>query len=79
MNVNVRVLGYLGKYCGMLGKDERSVDLPRHATARELLVLLGIPEKENLLFLVNGKVNADKEMALVADDTVWIYPFVGGG
>jgi sulfur carrier protein ThiS len=79
MTVKVRVFGYLKEYCRDFGLDERSVTLPEPSTAKELLGLLGIPENEDLLLVVNQKVHTERGMVLARNDTVWVYPLMCEG
>ena len=79
MTVQVRVFGYLNRYCEAFGRHERFVTLPEHSTAGDLLILLNIPEKEDLLLFVNQTIHLQKQIRLSQGDTVWIYPLLCEG
>jgi sulfur carrier protein ThiS len=79
MIVKVRVLGYLKEYCRGFGWNERALTLPERSTAKELLRIIGIPEKESLILFVNHSIRLESGVRLREDDTVWIYPLMCDG
>lgn len=75
----VRVFGYLKKYCQQDASQALEYFLPEPATGQDLLELLGIPAKEDLILVVNNGNARGKEILLHEDDEVSIYPYLGGG
>jgi len=89
MLVSVRVFGYLARYCDKGSLEEFVLDLPENSKPRDLLKLLGIPEREVMLVVnpgarekvltINDVCGKRNRIPLKANDTIWIYPFLAGG
>jgi sulfur carrier protein ThiS len=92
MIVNVRLFGDLRTYCKqvLLEKKELKFTVPENSTPKTLLELLGIPEKEEIILIINPRkkekilsnneiYRARKEIELKDDDIIWIYSFLEGG
>ncbi|MFW6189682.1 MAG: MoaD/ThiS family protein [Planctomycetota bacterium] len=74
MEVEVRLFAGLreGRF------KRRRIELPEATTLREALSRLDIPAEEVSLPLVNG-IYSEMDRELVPDDTLALFPAVGGG
>lgn len=79
MRVEVKVFASLRRYLpGVSLGEGKEVELPAASSGRDLLALLGIPEGEAAIFLVNGR-RADPAVPLQEGDRVSVFPPLGGG
>lgn len=78
MRVEVRVYGGLERYVPVSFGQAMAVDLPDGARVRDLLAVLGVPEKEVFSILVNGRHRTPSD-PLEAEDRVALFPPVAGG
>lgn len=89
MLVSLRLFGYLAQYCDKGSSEEFVLDIPENSKPRDLLKLLGIPEREVMLVVnpgakekvltINEVCGKGNRIPLKANDTIWIYPFLAGG
>jgi molybdopterin converting factor small subunit len=79
MKVTVRVFGYLRTYCNRTSSEAFTVELPERSSAQNLLNELEIPEKEDIMVVVNNVTLPGRDRALDEGDLVLLYPFLGGG
>jgi sulfur-carrier protein len=66
---------YLPHYNAATGHD---LEVPQGATVREAARLLGIPENEVKLIMVNG-INVGWDARLTGNERLAFFPPVGGG
>lgn len=59
-------------------EKEMMMDLAEGITVRHIVERLSIPEKEAAIILINGR-GARLDQALADNDTLSIFPPVGGG
>jgi sulfur carrier protein ThiS len=59
--------------------DPFDVDLGDSRSLHDLIRVLGIPENEVHLVIVNGRIVHDGSQPLQEDDRVALFPPVGGG
>lgn len=79
MEVEVRVFAGLHKYVNDMNSGEAfSVTVNRDITVSGLLNLLGIPENEVFVTMVNGQAS-QHSVCLSDGDRIGIFPAVGGG
>jgi molybdopterin converting factor small subunit len=78
VRVQVRVYGGLERYVPVSFGEAMEVELREGATARDLLAVLGVPEKEVFSILVNGRHRTPPD-PLAAGDRVALFPPVAGG
>ncbi len=78
MEVEVHVYAHLRKYLKDYQGGGLPVNVPDGATVGDLLALLGLPEQEAQVVLVNG-LRQDLTHPLQPADRVGIFPIVGGG
>ena len=77
MVVHVRAAGHL--FYRMPGKQaEMQVDVAQGQVVADLLVQLGLSQKQVWIIRVNGE-NVDAEHPLADGDAVELFPLVGGG
>lgn len=79
MKVTVRIFGYLRTYGNRRNSEEFTVDLQAQATAQDLLRALAIPEKEDVVVVINNIAAPTRSQVLQEHDIVLVYPFLGGG
>ena len=92
MIVNVRLFGYLRRFCKQTSSKEIEFKfaIPENSTPRNLLELLGIQKEKEIMLVINPKEqekvllfqdisSTGKEIELRENDTIWIYPFLDGG
>lgn len=79
MKIKVRIFGYLRTFCDQKTSDEIAIDLPDNSTTHNLLQALFIPEKEDVMIVVNNVSIPKGNRVLEHQDEVLIYPFLGGG
>jgi len=79
MKLTVRVFGYLRTLCDRHTSQAFVLELPNKSTARDVLALLGIPETEDVMMVVNNATVSDRDQELENHDEVLVYPFLGGG
>ena len=79
MKVTVRVFGYLRTYCNRTSSEAFTVDLPERSSAQDLLNELEIPEKEDIMVVVNNVTVRKRDHVINEHDSVLLYPFLGGG
>jgi sulfur carrier protein ThiS len=79
MKVSVRVFGYLRTYCNRESSEEFTVELPEKSSAQDLLMELEVPEKEDIVVVVNNVTLQKRDRVLHEKDSVLLYPFLGGG
>ncbi len=79
MKVRVRVFGYLRTFCSRKTSEEFIVDVPQGSTVQDLLIRQEIPAMEDVMVVVNNVTVSKGGHALQEQDSVLIYPFLGGG
>jgi sulfur carrier protein ThiS len=89
--VQVKLFGYLKDFSKKVSKkgEEFGLTIPEDSSIKDLLRLLGIPEKELMLVINPGEkekvltiddaYNTWREIILEPKDKIWIYPFLDGG
>lgn len=79
MIVEVRLYAGLHKYVNDAGSGEPfPVILNQNSTYAELLAILGIPEKEAFVTMVNGQASL-LSVVLRDGDRIGVFPAIGGG
>lgn len=80
MNIDFYLYASLAGYLPEDARAEKKavVSAPSGATARDLLKIFGVPEKEVKIVFVNG-VRKDLDTAVSEGDRVGVFPPVGGG
>ena len=78
MEVEVRTYATLCKYIGKKTGVPFSFKIGKNTQVRDLIELLGIPEDEVKLYIVNGR-SVEKNHILHAGDRVSIFPPLAGG
>jgi len=79
MMVKLRLFGYLRQFCSRETSKEFEFELPDRSTGKDLLALLGFPEKEDVILVINNVCNQERGKRLKENDEVLIYPYLGGG
>lgn len=79
IRVQVRLYATLRKYRPELGHGQSlPVNLPEGSTIRDLLLEIGIPERETKQTFVNGIIQ-DVEYSLADGDSLGVFPPIAGG
>ncbi|MHB1127469.1 MAG: MoaD/ThiS family protein [Bacillota bacterium] len=79
MQIEVCLYASLRKYApGKTLGEPIPMDIPGGSTGLDLLRVIGIPDGEGKLFIVNG-VRMEPEVELQEGDRVGIFPLLGGG
>jgi molybdopterin converting factor small subunit len=58
--------------------DEKDLELPDGVTAGEIIDRLSILPSEVIIMFINGR-HSRPEAKLAEDDTLSLFPFIGGG
>jgi sulfur carrier protein ThiS len=79
MNVQLKLFATLRRYLpdGAVG-NRCQVEAPKDTRVRDLLARFGVPEKESLVILVNGR-DAPADCVLQEGDVVAVFPAMAGG
>ena len=75
MKVQIKVIGY---FIYQTGFSEKELDLPKSATAGELLSLINIKRRLPRIMMLNGK-GIGPDQKLKDGDRIVIAPLAGGG
>jgi sulfur carrier protein ThiS len=78
ITLQCRLVGELRRYLPSGERGEGPVELPVPATVDDLLVLLGVPERESLVVGVNGSKAPHSERLTDGDEVTIVAAMTGG-
>jgi len=78
ITLQCRLVGELRRYLPDGERGEGPVELPAPATVDDLLVRLGVPERESLVVGVNGSKAPHSELLTDADEVTIVAAMTGG-
>jgi len=74
--VTVKIFASLRKY----GVPKSVIEMPEGSTIKSILEEIKIPnEEKKLIFMVNGSPRYDRNLVIKNQDTLAIFPAIGGG
>lgn len=75
ISITAKFFANLRKY----GPPKELMDVPEGSTIKTILNKYQIPKKMNLIILVNGRPNYDRDQVLKNGDVVAVFPPLAGG
>jgi molybdopterin converting factor small subunit len=80
MIIKIKIFSFLRQYVPFSHRrlDGDKWDIPEGANVARALTMLNMPEKQDKIFLVNGR-SADGETVLHEGDVLLVFPPINGG